>query len=139
MGFGFLMVFFFKDEHNLLVNAQENKTKALRQMRFEYIEEIDKSIILTYIIEAIENQKLEKEIKPKRSKKETIISKLLKDILIKNKDLKNNFNALSTYKPLEYADYINSAKRDVNKLTRLEKIAPMILKGIGLIDKYKNC
>ena len=44
-------------------------------MRFEYIEEIDKSIILTYIIEAIENQKLEKEIKPKRSKKETIISK----------------------------------------------------------------
>ena len=59
--------------------------------------------------------------------------------MIKNKDLKNNFNALSPYKPLEYADYINSAKRDVTKLTRLEKIAPMILKGIGLIDKYKNC
>ena len=39
----------------------------------------------------------------------------------------------------EYADYIESAKREATKITRLEKIIPLIEKGIGLNDKYKNC
>ena len=138
-GIWFFNGVFLKDKHNLLINAQENKTKALRQMRFESVSEIDKHIILDYIKEAIENQKLGKEIKPDRNKKETVIPKELNSLLSKNKDLKNSFESLSSYKQREYCEYIDSAKREATKQTRLEKITPMILQNIGLNDKYKNC
>ena len=46
---------------------------------------------------------------------------------------------LSSSKQREYCDYISSAKRDVTKHGRLEKIKPMIILGAGLHDKYKNC
>ncbi|WP_340170826.1 DUF1801 domain-containing protein [Lacinutrix sp.] len=54
---------FLKDEHNILEKAQE-KTKALRQLRFNNISDINKPLVLSYIKEAIENQKLGKKIKP---------------------------------------------------------------------------
>ena len=72
-GLWFFNGVFLKDEKKLLVNAQEGKTKALRQMRFTSIEDIDKNIVFAYVKEAIENQKLGKEIKADRTKKETII------------------------------------------------------------------
>ncbi len=136
-GIWFFNGVFLKDKQNLLVNAQEEKTKALRQMRFESVNEIDKNIVLAYVKEAIENQKLGKEIKPDRSKKETIIPQELKSILVS--DLKTSFENLSAYKQREYCEYISSAKREATKQTRLEKIKPMILQGVGLNDKYKNC
>ncbi|WP_034041036.1 YdeI/OmpD-associated family protein [Wocania ichthyoenteri] len=136
-GIWFFNGVFLKDEHKILVNAQEEKTKALRQMRFVSINDIDKNIVLAYVKEAIENQKLGKEIKPDRSKKETVIPKELKAILVN--DLKVSFNNLSAYKQREYCEYISSAKREATKKTRLEKIKPMILQGVGLNDKYKNC
>jgi len=129
---------FLKDEHNLLINAQE-KTKALRQMRFESINDINKDIVLAYIKEAIENQKAGKEIKPDRSKKETIIPPEVQTELNKNPELLSSFNALTPSKQREYCNHIATAKRAPTKLSRLEKIKPMILKGIGLHDKYKNC
>ena len=138
-GIWFFNGVFLKDKHNLLVNAQENKTKALRQMRFESVSEIDKHIVLAYVKEAIENQKSDKEIKPNRNKKDIIIPKELNDLLVKSKDLKNNFESLSPYKQREYCEYIDSVKREATKQARLEKITPMILQNIGLNDKYKNC
>lgn len=48
-GIWFFQGVFLKDEANLLVNAQENKTKALRQMRFESMADINKSAILNYV------------------------------------------------------------------------------------------
>ena len=138
-GIWFFNGVFLKDEHNLLINAQENKTKALRQMRFESIEQIDKNIVLAYVKEAIENQKLGKEIKPDRSKKKLEIPIELKNALSESSNLKDAFKALTPYKQKEYCEYIDTAKREATKQTRLDKIKPMILKGIGLNDKYKNC
>ena len=138
-GIWFFNGVFLTDDHNLLVNAQENKTKALRQMRFESIEDIDKNVVLKYVKEAIENQKLGKEIKPNRIKKKTIIPREFKAILDDNKALKLAFENLSPYKQREYCEYIETAKRDATKQIRLEKITPMILQGVGLHDKYKNC
>ena len=138
-GIWFFNGVFLKDEQQLLVNAQENKTKALRQMRFESIETIDKAIVLAYVKEAIENQKLGKEIKPDRSKKETIIPEALNTTLEKDHALKTAFSALTPSKQREYCEHIASAKRDATKLSRLEKIKPMILQNKGLNDKYKNC
>ena len=136
-GIWFFNGVFLKDEHNVLVNAQEEKTKALRQMRFESIDDIDENLVLDYVKEAIENQKLGKEITPDRSKKETVIPPELRTVLVN--DLKTSFENLSPYKQREYCEYISSAKREATKQTRLEKIKPMILQGVGLNDKYKNC
>ena len=137
-GIWFFNGVFLKDEQNLLVNAQE-KTKALRQMRFESINDINKDAVLAYVKEAIENQKAGKEIIPNRSKKKIIIPPELKTELGGNKELLSSFNALSPSKQREYCDHIATAKREPTKLNRLEKITPMILKGAGLHDKYKNC
>ena len=137
-GIWFFNGVFLKDEHNLLVNAQE-KTKALRQMRFESISDIKKDMVLAYVKEAIDNQKAGKEIKPDRTKKKTVIPLELKAALDKDKALQSSFNALSPSKQREYCEHIETAKREPTKLSRLEKIKPMILKGAGLHDKYKNC
>jgi uncharacterized protein YdeI (YjbR/CyaY-like superfamily) len=137
-GIWFFNGVFLKDELNLLVNAQE-KTKALRQMRFESIEEINKDAVLAYVKEAIANQKAGKEIKPDRSKKKTVIPPELQTLLNKDASLLTSFNALTPSKQREYCEHIASAKREPTKLSRLEKIKPMISKGMGLHDKYKKC
>lgn len=137
-GIWFFNGVFLKDEQKLLVNAQE-KTKGLRQMRFTSINDINKNHVLAYVKEAIENQKLGKELKPERHKKETIIPLELKNLLSKDMRFKSSFNALTPYKQREYCDYISEAKRAETKQSRLEKITGMISKGIGLNDKYKNC
>jgi uncharacterized protein YdeI (YjbR/CyaY-like superfamily) len=54
-----------------------------------------------------------------------------------DKQLIKCFQQLSMSKQREYADYIAEAKREETKTKRIEKIKPMILKNIGLNDKYK--
>lgn len=137
-GLWFVQGVFLKDEEQLLINASEDKTKGQRQWRFKSLEEINESLILQYLYEGIENQKLGKEITIDR-KKETIIPDELKEYLDKDKKLNTCFKALSPYKQREYCEYIATAKRDATKASRLEKIIPMISQGIGLNDKYRNC
>ena len=66
-GIWFFNGVFLKDEKNLLVTAQET-TKGLRQMRFESVDDINTNAVLAYVKEAIQNQKLGKEIKPEKTK-----------------------------------------------------------------------
>ncbi len=138
-GIWFFNGVFLKDEKNLLTNAQEGKTKALRQLRFESIDDIDNNAVLTYIKEAIKNQKLGKELKPNRTKKKTVVPLELQEQLDTDSEYLIYFKNLTPGKQREYCDYIETAKRDTTKISRLEKIKPMIIKGIGLNDKYKNC
>ena len=138
-GIWFFNGVFLKDEQKLLVNAQEGKTKALRQMRFSSINDIEKHAVLHYVKEAIANQKAGKEIKPDRTKKETIIPKELEQAFDNDSKFAEHFNMLTPGKQREYCEHIATAKRDATKLSRLEKIKPMILSGVGLHDKYKNC
>jgi uncharacterized protein YdeI (YjbR/CyaY-like superfamily) len=37
----------------------------------------------------------------------------------------------------EYAEHIASAKREATKQTRIDKVLPMIVSGVGLHDKYR--
>ncbi len=139
-GLWFFNGVFLKDKHQLLINAQEGKTKALRQIRFHSIDEIDTSVLLDYVEEAIENQKSGKILKPKRQASKTVeIPSELEVSLNNDIALKSNFEALSNYKQKEYCEYIATAKREATKQSRLEKIIPMIKNGIGLHDKYRNC
>jgi uncharacterized protein YdeI (YjbR/CyaY-like superfamily) len=137
-GIWFFHGVFLKDEKNLLEQAQE-KTKGLRQMRFTTMADINKDAVLSYLKEAIANQKLGKEIKPERKGSKVNIPKELKTALAENSVLHDAFKLLTPGKQREYAEYIETAKREDTKLSRLEKIKPMVVKRIGLNDKYKNC
>lgn len=138
-GIWFFNGVFLTDKDNFLINAQENKTKALRQMRFKTMADINESAVIAYVKEAIENQKLGREIKPQRTSKSVVIPDELKTVFFAKKELHIAFNALTPGKQREYCQHIAEAKREATKLSRIEKITPMILKGVGLNDKYKNC
>lgn len=126
---------FLKDEKKKLINAQEDKTKSLRQWRFTSKEEVNEKEVLEYILEAIENEKQGKVIKP--TKKETIVSELLEKEMSQNPALAKAFQAFSPYKQYEFLEYIETAKQEKTKLSRIEKIIPMVLGHIGLNDKYR--
>jgi uncharacterized protein YdeI (YjbR/CyaY-like superfamily) len=128
---------FLKDEKKHLINANEGVTKSLRQWRFTSKEEINEKEILAYILEAIDNEKQEKIIKPEKTKSEVIIPTLLQNELDSDSVLKEAFLKFSPYKQKEFIEYIETAKREETKLSRIEKIKPMILNNIGLNDKYR--
>ena len=135
-GLWFFQGSFLKDPHNLLINAQEGKTKALRQMRFQDTKEIKTTTIKNYVKEAIANSKAGKQIKPE--KKTLAIPAELKKALNEDKFLKSAFEKFTPGKQKEFSEYITEAKREATKISRLEKIIPMIKDGVGLNDKYKK-
>ncbi|UOK42282.1 MULTISPECIES: YdeI/OmpD-associated family protein [Flavobacterium] len=137
VGIWFFNGVFLKDEKKILINANEGVTKALRQWRFASKQEIldNEKYILQYINEAIANEKAGLSKKPE--KKETIVSELLEAELKNDTALAKAFEAFSPYKQREFLEYIETAKQEKTKLSRIEKIKPMILKGIGLNDKYR--
>ena len=129
-----------KDTHQVLINAQEGKTNAMRQWRFSSIDEIDTKLVIAYVNEAIENQESGNIIKPKKKyTKPLVIHELFQKELDKNPKLVKQFEGLNLTKKREFAEYISDAKRETTQLKRIEKIIPMILDGSGLYDKYKNC
>lgn len=136
VGLWFFQGTLLKDKRKGLVNAQEGVTRALRQLRFNSINEIDDKLVLEYVKEAIKNHKLRKEIKPEK-KTALTIPKELNEELKKNSELKNCLKQLTHFKQREYCEYISRAKRETTKKSRLENIIPMILKGKGLNDKYR--
>ena len=121
-----------------LINAQEGKTKALRQWRFNSVKEIEaeSKTIKQYLEEAIQSQKAGKEIKPAK-KSPAAIPELFNEAFKKNAKLKKSFDQLTPFKQREYCEYIAEAKRETTKISRLEKIVPMILKKNGLNEKYR--
>ena len=134
-GIWFFNGVFLKDEKKLLINANEENTKSLRQMRFNSVKEIDEKLILTYIKEAIEIE--EKGLVIPKEKKETIIPELLQNELDKNSELNDKFNTFSPYKQREFIEYIITAKQEKTQISRLQKVILMILEGRGLNNKYR--
>ncbi|WP_417785106.1 YdeI/OmpD-associated family protein [Tenacibaculum sp.] len=96
-------------------------------------------MIKEYVLEAIKNSEEGRELKPKKNTKFLIIPKDLQLELDKNDRLNETFNEFSLSKQREFTNYISEAKRVTTKEKRLKKIIPMILNGMGLYDKYKNC
>ena len=125
-----------KDERQVLINAQEDKTRAMRQWRFTKEDKIPIATVRSYVKEAIEKQKLGLEIKPDRSKP-LIIPEELTNYLKQHKLVGTAFGKLTPGKQREFADHISEAKRAETKTRRLETIKSMILAGTGLHDKYR--
>lgn len=130
---------FLKDEANILINAQEDKTKGMRQMRFTSLGEIDVNLVKQYVLEAMSNSEAGLEVKPKRNTKPIVTPNELKAAFSKNEKLEYRYKEFTVSKQREFCEYISSAKREATKLKRIEKIIPLILNKVGLNDKYRNC
>lgn len=137
VGLWFHQGVFLKDEQKVLHNAQEGVTKALRQWRFNSVEEMNTDLIKTYILEAIENEKQGKRIKPTKGKP-LVIPEELQKALENNLQLKSNFEALTLSKKREYCEHIGSAKKAETRANRLNKSIVLLKEGKGLNDKYRK-
>ncbi len=136
-GLWFTQGVFLKDRAGVLINAQDETTKALRQWRMSSKDEIKPKLIKSYLQEAIEIAKAGKSIAPARNKIFVVPPELTLE-MTNNASLKSSFENLSQSQKREYSEHINSAKREETKARRLTKIIPMILSGAGLNDKYRK-
>jgi len=125
------------DPHGHLQNAQEGKTKAMRQLRFMSFEEIDDNVVKGFIHQAINNQKVGKEVKIDLNRGADI-PPILERAFLEDEGLKSHFGELTPGRQREYAQYIADAKQKATKKRRLDKIIPMIRQGVGLNDKYQK-
>lgn len=126
-----------EDKQQVLINAQEGTTKALRQWRMNSAREIRPAAIKDYVREAIQLVRDKKSIVP-RKKKPLVVPPELQQALAMNANAQKGFDELRAGLQREYADHIASAKREQTKQNRIEKILPMIAAGKGLHDKYRQ-
>ena len=124
-----------KDSEGALVNAQEGKTKDMRQWRMTTAKDIKVRKIKSYVKEAIEISKLPKTKTTKATSVE--VPPELHAILKTDRKAADAFGKLTPGRQRDYAEYIATAKRDETKVKRLTKILPLIKSGVGLNDKYR--
>ncbi|MEM6863638.1 MAG: YdeI/OmpD-associated family protein [Bacteroidota bacterium] len=126
------------DPKQVLQNAQEGKTKAMRHWKFTEVSQVEEEAVLEYLNEAIANQKKGLVIISDTKRSNLSIPEPFQTFLQDNPELKKAFEKFSTYKQREFCEYIFEAKQDATKVKRLQKIVPMLEKGIGLNDAYKK-
>ena len=124
------------DANGVLVNAQAGKTKALRQWRFERVEEIDIELVRRYVDEAVGLARDGRRVPVARSK-DVELPDELQAALAQDADARTAFAALTPGKQREYAAHVADAKREATRLARVEKALPMIRAGQGLHDRYR--
>jgi uncharacterized protein YdeI (YjbR/CyaY-like superfamily) len=123
-----------KDTKGLLIKPGEN-TQAARQMRFTGAREITKlaPTIKSYIREAMDAHEAGLEVQYKETS-EFPVPDELKKALAKNVKLKIAFEALTPGRQRGYLLHFAAAKQSKTRESRIEKCAPLILKGKGLQD-----
>ncbi len=138
-GIWFFNGVFLSDFKEVLENAQEGKTQAMRHWKFYTVPDIDKTAVLGYMNEAIENERKGLKLIPKKKVPvKVVVPKLLRAALEEHPRAQKSFLAMTPYKQKEYAEYIATAKQDKTKRTRLAKILPMITEGKGLNYLYQK-
>ena len=138
VGVWFFQGALLKDEQKILTNAQEGKTKAMRQVHYKEADEINEAILNAYLEETIANEDKGKFVKIERKPIKVELPDELQSALNGDPELKERFFALSPGRQKDYAEHIRSAKTTETKASRLEKILPLIRQGRGLNDKYKR-
>lgn len=131
------------DKYNILSNAQEGKTKTMRHYKLYEGDKIDIKKVTSYIREAIKNQKDGKgTATPVQNKLKSEVTYTLDDYLKKRLDknqlIKKKFLNLTKIQQRDYSNYITEAKRESTKLSRIEKIIPLISEGNSLSSLWGN-
>lgn len=124
-----------KDPSGILVQQTEN-VQAARQIRFTDARQIVKmkATIKAYIHEAIEVERAGLKV-PMKKTSEFKMPDEFKARLEKSSSLKKAFYALTPGRQRAYLLYFASAKLAKTREERIDKYAPLILKGKGLNDE----
>ena len=122
------------DTDNLLIRQSKN-VQAGRQIRFTNLPEILdlKSILKTYIYQAIEVEKAGLKVQLKKTKEFEIAEEFQKK-LDEDSKLETAFKALTPGRQRAYLLYFSSAKQSKTRESRVEKYIDQILDGKGLDD-----
>lgn len=126
-----------KENVDFLHNAQEGKTKTLRQIRFNEPTTPNLNLLKPYInemMEVIDSGQSPPKAKPKK----LILTPEFIELFESKPDLEVDFATLPPGKQREYISYISDAKRESTRRTRMKKIIPLIKQRKGLNDKYRN-
>lgn len=120
-----------KDTNEILIQQTENVQSA-RQIRFTNLQEIIdlKSVIKTYIFEAIEVEKAGLEVKMKKTS-EFKMPDELKQAFENNPDLETAFYDLTPGRQRGYLLYFSQAKQSKTRESRIEKSMQKIFDGKG--------
>lgn len=129
------------DPYQHLENAQEGKTKYLRQWKFKDTSEINATHIRHYLNQTLELAAANEPPKPSKVKETgtpALSNHLLEEALIKDDTLRSAFASFPPYKQRAFSQHITEAKRESTKHSRLEKVLDLIRNGQGLNDKYRK-
>lgn len=125
------------DEGKKLINAQEGKTKALRQWRMQSAKDIEPALVRQYVEEAIAVAGSGETVSRKKPGSLEVPTELAAEFG-RNPKLEERFAELRPGQQREYVAYVADAKREQTRISRVEKIAPMIRRGAGLNDRYRK-
>jgi len=122
------------DANNLLIQQTENVQSA-RQIRFSNKQEIIdlKSVIKTYIFEAIEVEKVGLQVKMKKTA-EFEMPQELEETFRNNPELETAFYNLTPGRQRGYLLYFSQAKQSKTRVSRIKKSISKILQKKGLND-----
>lgn len=121
------------DPYKVLINAQEGKTQGMRQLRMSSMEDIDAKLIASYIEETIEHHRAGRKVvilpKEKTPSKNVAASLEWQTFMKKHKAISANFHKYTKKQQEAFIEYISSAKQVKTKVSRLEKIKPILEAG----------
>ena len=123
-----------KDPKKLLKTPGEN-TQAGRRLEFKALEEIaaKRATIKAYVAEAIALEKSGAKVQLKKPT-EHALPEELEAAFKKMPQLKKAFSALTPGRQRGYVLFFNGAKQSATRTARVEKMAPRILDGLGMMD-----
>ena len=123
-----------KDPENILIQQTENVQSA-RQLRFTNTSEIEelKSVIKSYVKEAVEIEKSGEKVAMK-SAKDYAVPEEFQKVLDNDNEVNKAFYALTPGRQKGYLFYFSQAKQAKTKEARIEKYYQKILDGKGIND-----
>lgn len=123
-----------KDPDSILIKTGEN-TEVGRQLRFTDVQTISdlEPSIRSYIAEAIEIEKAGLKLPPKKQT-EIAVPEELQAKLTEDAAFKTAFEGLTPGRQRAYIRHFAEAKQAKTRIARIEKYAPKILAGKGILD-----
>lgn len=134
VSFVFFQGSLLKDKKKIL---QENPGNVHnRHIKFTDVKQIDDTIILEYLFEAIDNNR--KGLKITETKDKTIVTPGDVVNAFKKSKVLAYFDSLAFSHRKEYIQWIESAKKEETRTKRIEQAVEKLLDKQGLHDKYKK-
>lgn len=134
VSFVFFQGSLLKDKKKILLENPGNVHN--RHIKFTDIKQIDDTIILEYLFEAIDNNR--KGLKITETKDKTIVTPADFEKALKKAKVLSYFNSLAFSHRKEYIQWIESAKKEETRTKRIQQALEKLQDKQGLNDKYKK-